>query len=570
MYNPLAGQPRPKKSTLPTASGSTPSSSKQAEALSLLDPEIDPSTMAPSTLVLALRKKRREAKREQRSVARRSNLRASTLKTEAEIAEREKQSKTVVHRKGRKALHEGGEARGVRILSQAELIAEALEEEERNKEELQKWLRKEEERKELRRVGRKRVRGPRWTWISRTVGKMVEVIETGGGVETRTVEASQSQAAQQVKPAILSDNSKQAVMDNGKESSTLGPAIPEPINDDTISQAPISTAPNIDPTSKTDAVSSPSPTASQPEEQVSKSSDDAVEPAASTTTTIARPGPDEAGPSSPKPTSVDDTRTTTVNAEGTEITETVDQALAPAPAPVPTSSKESPTPDTAKRPETTPAPTPAPASAIDPKTMLQTTNTPNQPAEPSQYTRNYLILSQIPGGLPAELALVLGSHVAWDEVKYVPARNRPINRRPPICPFTGKVAKYRHPATMIPYADVSGYREIEALLRNRYTWSEGGFWVGGEEDVAAEGVEELEGWNEAVHGGWMAGLPIPQPELEPEPEPEVEVVEEEAEIEEVEVEHEPEVVKEPVKRGRKRASEAAAKPKASKSKKPRK
>jgi hypothetical protein len=530
---------------LPGTSGLSASTSKQAEALSLLDPEIDPSTMAPSTLVLALRKKRRDAKREQRSVARRSNLRASTLKTDAEIAEREKQSQTVVHRKGRKALHHGGEARGVRILSQAELIAEALEEEERNKEELQKWLRREEERKELRRVGRKRVRGPRWTWISRTVGKVVEVIDTGDAVETRSVEASQSQAAQQVLPGPT-DNDKQAITQEGDDAvEAQVPATGQ--TDGAVSgQSP-------DQSAKFSAVSLESSTTSvlpapvsQSDVQVSGTSITSIDQVQSTPAAVGRPGPEDAGPSSPRPVVLEPLGTSTLNPE-------VVQEVDPTPAPAVTKEAASTEPS---------------ASATensDPRPTLQTATTPNQPVEPSQYTRNYLILSQIPGGLPAELALVLGSHVAWDEVKYVPARNRPINRRPPLCPFTGKIAKYRHPTTMIPYADVSGYREIEALLRNRYTWSEAGFWVGGEEDVSADGVGDVEGWNEAVNGGWMAGFPIPEPEHE------AEVVDEEAdaEAEDTGVVHEAEEVVKPVKRGRKRASEAASKPKASKGKKSR-
>lgn len=94
--------------------------------------------MAPSTLVLALRKQRREAKRQNRSEARRSNLRASTLRTEEDIIAKEQEEKAQPHRKGRKAQHEGGEVRGVRNYTQDELIAAALEEEERNKDELQK------------------------------------------------------------------------------------------------------------------------------------------------------------------------------------------------------------------------------------------------------------------------------------------------------------------------------------------------------------------------------------------------------------------------------------------------
>ena len=446
----------------------TPGFNSTDAELALLDPTIDPSTMAKSTLVLALRKQRRDLKRLERSETRRSNLRASTLKTDAEIEAREKEEKTIVHRKGRVAMHKGGEARGVRNYTQAELIAEALEEEERNKEELQKWLRREEERRELRRVGRKRVRGPRWTWISRTVGKMVEVVEDG----VKEVEVRQARDKEDV-----DDEAGPGV------STTVqaGPAatLPTPAPDETKAEQPVSQGPTV-------ALEAPIPEAPIPVSETPNS------PPA-----LASPQP----PNEPE------------NA-------------------VASSSKLEP-PHTASNPP-----------------ALPTTSTPVQP-EPSQYTRNYLILSQIPGGLPAELSLVLGSHVDWSDVQYIPARNRPVVRRPPRCPFTGKKAKYRHPTTMIPYADVSGYKEIEALLQNRYVWSEGGFWAGGEEDMGATEAEEVEGWREACHGGWIGGSPV---DLGGEEEGGMVMAEEE-------------VVAEPVKKGRKRASEVVGGQAASKGKK---
>lgn len=498
----------------------TPGSSAQAEAISLLDPGIDPSTMAPSTLVLALRKKRREAKRQQRSEVRRSNLRASTLKTEAEIAEREIKEREAVKtsRKGRKALHEGGEARGVRNLSQAELIAEALEEEERNKEELRKWLRREEERRELRRVGRKRVRGPRWTWISRTVGKVVEVVENEGQVETRTVETSQAQTAP--KPTGTTESADDAT--KPAIDASASPSVPE--------AAPLD-------------VQRPATTTSATKE---------AEPASASTAREADGtiGSTEVSGAVPRTDVGPKADVVQANTEAIETPavppgqQSVTQASSVEPSLTNEASEDIP-----PARSTDSAPPPAPRDQL-PAPPLQSASTPNQPAEPSQYTRNYLVLSQVPGGLSAELALVLGDHVAWDQVKYIPARNRPINRRPPLCPFTGKPAKYRHPTTMIPYADVRGYREIEALLRNRYVWSEGGFWVGGEEDVAAEGAEEIEGWRDAVHGGWMAGLAIPPDEEEEDPD--VADEEEPAEVAEVE----PEAAVRPAKKGKKRGGKS--------------
>jgi hypothetical protein len=434
----------------------------------------------------------------QRSEARRSNLRASTLKTDADIEEREKAEKVVVHRKGRVAMHKGGEARGVRNLTQAELIAEALEEEERNKEELQKWLRREEERRELRRVGRKRVRGPRWTWISRTVGKMVEMVDEGGESVTKTVEVSQA------KPEGRGAGEK--VDGRMTLSSETRPQVTESTPAGSL---PLETAaaPTIDQSGDTETVSV----------------DQSLDPALTNTgPSIAQPNP---------PTTEGSTEALVTATHPGQSTEHTQKA---ADAPVASSSML----------HETSAPQPIPTEP-----PLQSASTPGQPPEPSQYMRNYIILSQIPGGLPAEMAIILGSHVDWDQITYVPSRARPVNRRRPRCPFTGKIAKYRHPATMIPYADVGGYQQIEAMLSNRYLWSDGAFWLGGEEDVSAPEAEEIEGWREAMHGGWMGGFSIPIP-LEEEVGEEV-IVQDQGQDEMEEV-----IALQPAKKGRKRMSEA--------------
>lgn len=315
--------------------------------------------------------------------------------------------------------------RGQRNMTQAELIAEALEEEERNKEELRKWLRREEEKRELRRVGRKRVRGPRWTWISRTVGKAVEVVGEGAG----------------------QGNAPRVDVQPDQEP-TPAPATP--------ATPPAQTA--NDTTITADTTDSANGKANTPEETAPKRD----------TPSLSAPAP------------IGDSEV----------------ALA--------------------------GPSRIPDSRPIPVTSFPTASTPQSDAP---YTRNYLILSQIPGGLPAELSLVLGDHIEWDQMQYIPARNRPINRRPPLCPFTGLVAKYRHPSTMIPYATVEGYKLIEAMLRERYVWSESGFWLGGEEDAAADGIEGVKGWAEAVHGGWMGGFEIPRSEEQEEQVAEVEEVE---------------------------------------------
>jgi len=467
IYNPLAA-PKPKQTRLapePAESSSTPSS---PVGPLLLDDSIDPTTMAPTTLVLALRKKRRDAKRLHRSEARRSTMRASTLRTEAEITEREQQDKEHPNRKGRRAQHETGKVRVVRKMTQDELIAAALEEEERNKEDLRMWVRKEEEKRELRRVGRKRVRGPRWTWISRTVGKTFEVLGDDEVEKQRTILNAE------LPESTLSTEARQGGPD--KRDGTFGEAathiaVPAPTID---GPQLTSTSPGLQsvtaglPISATPNLGIPQDKPSLP----STRGDEAVIPIPTAEGPVARPSTPSAH--LPVPTSA------VANSSTQQITSTSPQSAPSLNAPPPNS-------------------TPEPTS--------------------SQYARNYLILSQIQGGLSAELGIVLGDHVKWDEVQFIPARNRPISqsftpphmsplisldRRPVLCPFTGLPAKYRHPSTMIPYATIEGHREIEALIANRYVWSQGGgCWLGGEEDVGAEGVEEVVCWREAVNGGWI-------------------------------------------------------------------
>ncbi|ORY21983.1 YL1 nuclear protein-domain-containing protein [Naematelia encephala] len=489
-FNPLASLPKPRKpaplSTLPPSTPDTPGDEASSSSTptpfvpSLLD-TIDPTTMAPSTLLLAQRKQRRDAKRLQRSDTRRSALRASTLRTE-QVVEKTEEPK----RKGRKALHEGGEVRGVRFMNQAELIAAALEEEDRNKEELAGWLRREEERRELRRVGRKRVKGPRWTWVSRTVGgrPAVEVVDETAPQVDRNRETE-------------TKGKREIEVEGQRETESATPA--------PVAKAAAEPAPTSTPISTSTPASLPTPG-----------------PAPTSTPILAIP----IGPT-PTPVPEPPAASTEPPTASTEPPTASTSASVPEPTPTP-----------APAPEITPAP--ATSTEPQPTTSLPVAETDTAPSGP--YTRNYLILSSIPGGLAAELSLILGSHVDWSDLQYIPARNRPINRRPPLCPFTGLPAKYKHPRTGVVYATKEGYKLIEGLMAERFVWDEHGFWAAGEDDIPAEGIEGINGWNEAVNGGWQAGIRIPN-KLEEVDEVEVEQVEESKDEVEVGV-----VVKRGVKR----------------------
>ena len=64
-----------------------------------------------------------------------------------------------------------------------------------------------------------------------------------------------------------------------------------------------------------------------------------------------------------------------------------------------------------------------PATAAAPAAAAATAAAPST----GPYTRNYIILSKVPGGLAGEMRLILGDHVDWDRVQYVPTRARPLS-----------------------------------------------------------------------------------------------------------------------------------------------
>lgn len=306
--------------------------------LALLGEDVDVASMAPSTLVLELRRRKREAKRVNRSEARRSNLRASTLATAAAAtdpdaaqgeADAEEDDGKNKGRRGRVAQHIAATRTIRKPLTQSQLIEAALEEEERNKEALRDWLKKEEEKRELRRVGRKVVKGPRWTWVSRTVGRLVEEVP---------------------EPAEAEKGQESELNGEGKQEESRGEA--EKLQGEA---------------EKSQGESSPKAPAPRSEEE-----------------SKAIPAPPSAEKAAAENT------TTPLN------------------PPPPPEQQQQPT-ETQTQP-----PPPAAAAAAQSET--------NAP-----YTRNYIILSQIPGGLPAELQVVLGSHVEWDKLKVIPSRNRPIS-----------------------------------------------------------------------------------------------------------------------------------------------
>lgn len=70
-----------------------------------------------------------------------------------------------------------------------------------------------------------------------------------------------------------------------------------------------------------------------------------------------------------------------------------------------------------------------------------------------------------------EYKAILGDHCQWDRYILVPARNRPLRPRQSTCVITGLPAKYKDPVTGIPYASAKAYKILNAVVRGDYVWS---------------------------------------------------------------------------------------------------
>ncbi|KAL7424331.1 hypothetical protein Q5752_000013 [Cryptotrichosporon argae] len=412
--------------------------------LHLLDPSLDPTAMAPSSLILALRKSRRDAKREARDEALRSTLRASTLRTEAVVLAKEAEARAHPTKMGRRAQHETGEVRGLRPMSQAELIARALEEEERNREGLR-------ERNDP------------------------EDRDNGTAPESVSEDAAPADAHPLPSGRDPAASSRLDTIDPGSAASAAADADAD-ANAGKMTDADASSGAGVGAT--IEAAPALAPHADKPAASSLRADAAADAPAVKGRALPASIPTPKAGPTS-TPTAI----------------------AAPSAGPL-----------TLPHPATT-APIasslPVPTPAVVPAT----------PA-PAPYTRNYLLLSSLPTA--TTLSLILGAHADWTRVAYVPARQRPLHRRPPACAVSGAAAAYRDPRTGVGYADKRAYAVVRAVLGRREPRADKGVGTGegeskGEGEAEAEAGEPTDGaaaatpqqqtawgWDEA---GWLVEPP---------------------------------------------------------------
>lgn len=123
---------------------------------------------------------------------------------------------------------------------------------------------------------------------------------------------------------------------------------------------------------------------------------------------------------------------------------------------------------------------------------IENTAPKSPPAEP--HSRNYLILSEVEETAAEEMSALFGDHHEWGSVKVVPSRSRVLSafpfypsmisasgltfepyfsaRKVPSCVITGLPALYRDPRTLAPYASVAAYQTLTRVIKQAYVWND--------------------------------------------------------------------------------------------------
>ncbi|KAF8641545.1 hypothetical protein AX16_009922 [Volvariella volvacea WC 439] len=123
--------------------------------------------------------------------------------------------------------------------------------------------------------------------------------------------------------------------------------------------------------------------------------------------------------------------------------------------------------------EIPPSPSPAPTATPAPIERIETVE------------KNYIVhelnqrdgVSKPPWG--QTMRAMFGEHVNWEEIKVYIGKGRPLARPQPVCPITGLPAKYKDPRSGVPYADSRAFRILTQILKHEYVWSkELGCYVG--------------------------------------------------------------------------------------------
>ncbi|MCO5549731.1 hypothetical protein L7F22_003204 [Adiantum nelumboides] len=87
--------------------------------------------------------------------------------------------------------------------------------------------------------------------------------------------------------------------------------------------------------------------------------------------------------------------------------------------------------------------------------------------------RAFISLHELPSSThwTTMFSYILGDHVDWSRYPYVNPRNRPLRPRISVCPITGLPAKYRDPRSGIPFANREAFANLTAIIQEEFRWS---------------------------------------------------------------------------------------------------
>ncbi|PWN34658.1 YL1-domain-containing protein [Meira miltonrushii] len=378
------------------------------------------------------------------------NQRSSKRKSAIEFSESvQARLKEDEERRARQMEHAQPKRKKVR-LSQADLIAEALEMEEQNRQSLKVFLQGEEDRREReRKRGKKKMEGPFMRWRSVTIQygdeanvkhrphSRIEVIDANSAANvTQDPVFAARQAAIKEREARLAAE--------GRERSTSGPVAENKDVDNAQGQEaePVSLGEKAD--------------TADAQDTMDVDSTNRVE-ASEISLQIGQ----------------EESSTQSTAGEGAKETETTNDTSAPSTSAV--------------------ADSEAVALPLDKKDATSQENKETTGADSEQVdgkgeeaevvvlktekeARAFLSLHELPSSThwTTMFSYILGDHVDWSRYPYVNPRNRPLRPRISVCPITGLPAKYRDPRSGIPFANREAYANLTAIIKGEFRWSGSG------------------------------------------------------------------------------------------------
>lgn len=118
------------------------------------------------------------------------------------------------------------------------------------------------------------------------------------------------------------------------------------------------------------------------------------------------------------------------------------------------------------------------ASTTDEKDITLQSGQENKEVDPvprktEKEARTFISLHELPSSThwTTMFSHILGDHMDWSRYPYVNPRNRPLRPRISVCPITGLPAKYRDPRSGIPFANREAFANLTAVIKGEFRWS---------------------------------------------------------------------------------------------------